>query len=230
MSARLSRRLRDADHRGRWARDAIQGDPAHPMTQGFLCAKVAKYLDRVYSPDRVLYPMRRVAPKGAGGEAAFQRISWDEALNEIVGRLKQTERGVRAGGDSAVFLRRQPRRAERRLDGHALLPSPGRIAAAAHHLRHDGRRRHRLDVRQERSAPSRSSFGTRSTSSRGARTSTATTFTCGRSSKKHGAMARSWWSSIPTARARRGSPTGTSRSIPGTDVALALGTDAHHCA
>ena len=42
----------------------VQGDPAHPVTRGFLCAKVAKYLDRVYSPDRVLYPMRRVAPKG----------------------------------------------------------------------------------------------------------------------------------------------------------------------
>jgi len=66
----------------------IQGDPAHPITQGFLCAKVAKYLDRVYSPDRVLYPMRRVAPKGAGGSEAFQRISWDEALDEIVAKLK----------------------------------------------------------------------------------------------------------------------------------------------
>src|SRR5258705_9311115 len=43
----------------------IQGDPEHPVTRGFLCAKVAKYLDRVYSPDRVLYPMRRVAAKGA---------------------------------------------------------------------------------------------------------------------------------------------------------------------
>src|SRR5512143_671601 len=42
----------------------IQGDPAHPVTRGFLCAKVAKYLDRVYSPDRVMYPMRRVTPKG----------------------------------------------------------------------------------------------------------------------------------------------------------------------
>src|SRR5579863_6643827 len=42
----------------------IQGDPDHPVTRGFLCAKVAKYLDRVYSPDRVLYPMRRIAPKG----------------------------------------------------------------------------------------------------------------------------------------------------------------------
>ena len=42
----------------------IQGDPEHPVTRGFLCAKVAKYLDRVYSSDRVLYPMKRVLPKG----------------------------------------------------------------------------------------------------------------------------------------------------------------------
>src|ERR687888_1099195 len=73
----------------------IQGDPAHPVTRGFLCAKVAKYLDRVYSPDRVLYPMRRIVPKGveAGLRPAWtgqspvptetwRRISWDEALNE----------------------------------------------------------------------------------------------------------------------------------------------------
>ncbi|HXY15798.1 MAG TPA: molybdopterin-dependent oxidoreductase [Terriglobales bacterium] len=91
----------------------IQGDPAHPVTRGFLCAKVAKYLDRVYSPDRVLYPMRRVAPKGPttaclgtgarvslpraqsrGPDAAqfrtsFQRISWDEAVSEITLRFRQ---------------------------------------------------------------------------------------------------------------------------------------------
>jgi anaerobic selenocysteine-containing dehydrogenase len=48
----------------------IQGDPGHPVTRGFLCAKVAKYLDRVYSPDRVLYPMRRVGPKGPAANAA----------------------------------------------------------------------------------------------------------------------------------------------------------------
>lgn len=69
----------------------IQGDPAHPVTRGFLCAKVTKYLDRVYSPDRVLYPMRRVAPKGQGkGHAGdFVRISWDEALSEIADRFKK---------------------------------------------------------------------------------------------------------------------------------------------
>ena len=68
----------------------IQGDPTHPVTRGFLCAKVAKYLDRVYSPDRVLYPMRRVAAKGAGGKGAgdFQRISWEEAISEIAARFR----------------------------------------------------------------------------------------------------------------------------------------------
>ena len=73
----------------------VQGDPAHPVTRGFLCGKVAKYLDRVYSPDRLLYPMRRKAgvakgPLAQGREAeAFERISWDEALEEIAARLKE---------------------------------------------------------------------------------------------------------------------------------------------
>jgi anaerobic selenocysteine-containing dehydrogenase len=68
----------------------IQGDPRHPVTRGFLCAKVAKYLDRVYSPGRALYPMRRIAPKGGGSKDAndFRRITWDEALAEIAARFK----------------------------------------------------------------------------------------------------------------------------------------------
>jgi molybdopterin guanine dinucleotide-containing S/N-oxide reductase-like protein len=68
----------------------IQGDPSHPVTRGFLCAKVAKYLDRVYSPERVLHPMRRVAPKGTGHRDArdFQRTSWNEVLVEIAARFK----------------------------------------------------------------------------------------------------------------------------------------------
>jgi anaerobic selenocysteine-containing dehydrogenase len=83
----------------------IQGDPAHPVTRGFLCAKVAKYIDRVYSPERVLYPMKRIAHKGSsnghvgtgalvrpGGAqlgTEWQRISWDEALDEIATRLRK---------------------------------------------------------------------------------------------------------------------------------------------
>ena len=69
----------------------IQGDPSHPVTRGFLCAKVTKYLDRVYAPDRVLYPMRRTAAKGPGSADPgknFQRITWDEALDEIALRFQ----------------------------------------------------------------------------------------------------------------------------------------------
>jgi anaerobic selenocysteine-containing dehydrogenase len=89
----------------------IQGDPEHPVTRGFLCAKVSKYLDRVYSPERVLYPMRRVGPKGPGQPRSasptqalrfaadrvedpgphheiWQRISWEEALDEITARFR----------------------------------------------------------------------------------------------------------------------------------------------
>jgi molybdopterin guanine dinucleotide-containing S/N-oxide reductase-like protein len=73
----------------------VQGDPKHPVTQGFLCGKVAKYLDRVYSPERLLYPLRRKAgvaksplPRGREHEA-FERVSWDEALDAIAGRFKQ---------------------------------------------------------------------------------------------------------------------------------------------
>jgi anaerobic selenocysteine-containing dehydrogenase len=66
----------------------IVGDPAHPVTRGFLCGKVAKYLDRVYSPERVLYPMRRMAPKGVVSAQSFERISWDQAVAEITSRFK----------------------------------------------------------------------------------------------------------------------------------------------
>ena len=66
----------------------LQGDPNHPVTRGFLCAKVAKYIDRVYSPQRVLYPMKRVAPKGTGGFEAFERITWDEALDTIAAKFR----------------------------------------------------------------------------------------------------------------------------------------------
>ena len=62
------------------------GDPDHPFTQGGLCHKVHRYAERIYSPLRVLLPMRRV---GAKGEGKFARIGWDEALDEVAGRLKR---------------------------------------------------------------------------------------------------------------------------------------------
>ena len=63
----------------------VQGDPDHPFTHGGLCVKVNNYVDKVYSPDRLLFPMRRTGPKGSG---RFERITWDAALDEISSRFK----------------------------------------------------------------------------------------------------------------------------------------------
>jgi anaerobic selenocysteine-containing dehydrogenase len=63
---------------------SLKGNPAHPYSQGELCPKVNRFLDRVYSPDRVLHPLRRVGPKGSG---QFEPITWEEALSVIAERL-----------------------------------------------------------------------------------------------------------------------------------------------
>lgn len=63
----------------------LRGDPNHPITRGFLCGKVARYLDREYSPERLLYPLRRIGEKGQG---KFEKISWDEAISTIATRLR----------------------------------------------------------------------------------------------------------------------------------------------
>lgn len=64
----------------------VVGDPDHPFTRGSLCVKVNNFLDKVYSPERVLHPMRRTGPKGSG---TFERISWDDALDEITSRFRE---------------------------------------------------------------------------------------------------------------------------------------------
>jgi anaerobic selenocysteine-containing dehydrogenase len=64
---------------------AITGDPAHPITEGWLCAKVRPYLNHVYHPDRLQYPLRRAGAKGSG---QWERISWAEAIATIAERWK----------------------------------------------------------------------------------------------------------------------------------------------
>jgi anaerobic selenocysteine-containing dehydrogenase len=63
----------------------FRGDPDHPTTRGWLCAKVRPYLDHVYHPERILHPLRRVGRKGEG---RWQQITWDEALAEISSRWR----------------------------------------------------------------------------------------------------------------------------------------------
>ena len=67
----------------------VAGDPDHPVTQGFLCAKVNRYVERTYHEDRLRTPMRRAGPKGSG---KFAPISWDAALDEIATRLGEIAR------------------------------------------------------------------------------------------------------------------------------------------
>ncbi len=91
----------EVDHNGRAVR--LTGNPNHPITRGFLCPKVSSpdpskgYIARTYQEDRLLHPMRRVGRKGEG---AFERISWDEALDEIASKVGAI---VREFGPEAVF-------------------------------------------------------------------------------------------------------------------------------
>jgi len=79
--------LIDIDEQNHGSR--LRGNPNHPVTRGFLCGKVARYLDHEYSADRLLHPLRRT---GAKGEGNFTPISWDEALDEIAHRLQAIAR------------------------------------------------------------------------------------------------------------------------------------------
>src|SRR2546430_2816800 len=75
----------------------IDGDREHPFTQGFLCTKVAKYLERTYHDGRLLYPQIRI---GAKGEGKFRRASWDEVIALIAQRLQSV---IASHGPEAVL-------------------------------------------------------------------------------------------------------------------------------
>ena len=75
---------------------AVQPDPAHPVSPGGPCRKMAHYERSVNAPDRILYPMKRTGEKGAG---TFKRISWEEAVREITSRWKDI---IRESGSEAI--------------------------------------------------------------------------------------------------------------------------------
>jgi len=76
---------------------SIDGSHTNPVTDGYICAKVRRFPERVYGPDRLLYPAIRKGPKGL---ASFQRVSWDEALATIAERLVETREEI--GGEAIL--------------------------------------------------------------------------------------------------------------------------------
>src|SRR5262245_26063111 len=66
----------------------VRGSKLHTYTAGVVCAKVARYAERIHHPERLLHPMRRTGPKGSG---QWERIGWDEALDEIAARFLKIE-------------------------------------------------------------------------------------------------------------------------------------------
>ena len=76
---------------------SLEGSRTNPVTGGFICSKVRRYPERVYGPDRLLHPMRRL---GAKGEGRFERVSWDEALSSVASRLDSIRREF--GGEAIL--------------------------------------------------------------------------------------------------------------------------------
>ena len=158
MRTRLSGHLQlDRGGARRHRREAFRRSGA-PFTRETLCAKVNHYLDRVYHPDRVLHPLKRVGRKG---EARFERVSWDEALGDIASRWKTI---VDESGAEAILLHSsagvqgviQQSSLDRRLLG-----SMGCSGSGSQHLRRRGsgrpqghdRHRHRNRSRGDRPQP-----------------------------------------------------------------------------
>ena len=76
---------------------SIDGTRINPVTEGYICAKVRRFPERVYGPDRLMYPAIRKGPKGL---ASFQRVSWEEALATIAERMLEARR--ESGGEAIL--------------------------------------------------------------------------------------------------------------------------------
>src|SRR5438270_7606070 len=76
---------------------SIDGTHVNPVTEGYICAKVRRFPERVYGPDRLMYPAIRKGPKGL---ASFQRVTWEEALATIAERMVDTRREF--GGEAIL--------------------------------------------------------------------------------------------------------------------------------
>jgi anaerobic selenocysteine-containing dehydrogenase len=75
----------------------VHGDPQNSYTAGVICAKVARYAERIHHPDRLLYPLKRTGPKGSG---QFTRVGWDEALDAVAQAFLDAESAI---GPEAVW-------------------------------------------------------------------------------------------------------------------------------
>ena len=117
----------------------VRGAPDHPPTAGVLCTKVARYLDRTYSDQRVLHPMKRVGRKGEG---RFERIGWDEALDTIAARFRAI--AASPHGPQAILPYSYAGTMgllQYEFDGPPLLPPPRRVAPRPDDLRVGGQGR-----------------------------------------------------------------------------------------
>ena len=105
----------------------VHGAKDQTYTAGVVCAKVARYAERLYHPDRLLYPMRRTGAKGSG---AFERITWDEAFDEIARRFLEAERDF---GAQSVWLNYYAGTM-----GKVMRDGVNRLAHAKKYSRHNG--------------------------------------------------------------------------------------------